>query len=398
MPSSTLIEAIRNPDTAQGLADISRLLSEGANPNAKDAQGKTALHWAVQIRGHETHIELLLDAGANIDARDRSGQTPLLLATRYNLEAEKLLIDRGANVEKKDRRGDTPIARIVKPEQTEEISFADRQRLLRMADKNPQALDRQDKKGQTLLHKLADKPRVDSVNRLLMAGANANVQDVNGETPAHIAARAGNGNVISRLREGNASEIPLGSNEVLPGAADLNIQNKKDGYTPQHIAREEGFLTLARGLEARNPNPPLTKEQATHKLYQELIEDREPSPPAKVRTKPQQMFPPVRPERAPSPASELPLTPRTPRPPATARSPLNTASPATPRAVVGAAPNTPSPTLSPRAGPSPLPPLSSTSRTSSIDSIVPRSPSPPTFDQIKPTPPAGPKVGGGRTR
>lgn len=268
-----------------------------------------------------------------------------------------------------------------------------KQGLLRMANKNQQALDRQDRNGKTLRHKLADKPRVDSVNRLLMAGANANLPDINGETPAQIAARAGNSRVIGQLREGNVSAIPLCSSEALQGAGDLNIQNKKDGYTPQHIAREESFLGLARRLEAQNPNPPLTKEQVTHKLYQELIEERTPSPPAKVKTKLQKLFPPVRPERPQSPKSELPLTPK---PPAARHSPLSPASAASPRAVASKAPNTPSATLSPP-GMSPPPPLSSNSRQPSVDSIVPRLPSPSTFDKMTPTTPAGPNVGGGRT-
>lgn len=48
--------------------------SEGANVNAKDENGKTALMYAVQNANFEA-IEVLLKAGANTKRKDKSGKT-----------------------------------------------------------------------------------------------------------------------------------------------------------------------------------------------------------------------------------------------------------------------------------------------------------------------------------
>lgn len=59
---------------------------------------------------HRTLITLLLDSGADIDARDLSGSTALHYATAYGDEhAVKLLLDRGADIEAKNDAGKTPL-------------------------------------------------------------------------------------------------------------------------------------------------------------------------------------------------------------------------------------------------------------------------------------------------
>lgn len=52
------------------------LLSEGANPNAKDNRGRTPLHHAA-FYGYAENVQALLAAGADPNARDNEGWTPL---------------------------------------------------------------------------------------------------------------------------------------------------------------------------------------------------------------------------------------------------------------------------------------------------------------------------------
>ena len=87
-------------DAAQGgdLASVRRLLREGADVNAPQGDGMTALHWAAE-RGDEALCEVLLYAGARVDAGTRIGHyTPLHLAARAGSETlTRMLLDAGAD-------------------------------------------------------------------------------------------------------------------------------------------------------------------------------------------------------------------------------------------------------------------------------------------------------------
>ncbi len=67
-----------------GMADTVRLLlTHGADVNSRDANGTTALMYAA-IEDHVGVIQLLLAHGANVNARDRDGETALGMATRLS--------------------------------------------------------------------------------------------------------------------------------------------------------------------------------------------------------------------------------------------------------------------------------------------------------------------------
>ncbi len=55
------------------------LLGKGANIEARDNNGHTALLWA-SFQGHTDVVRQLLDKGTNVDARNNDGYTPLLWA------------------------------------------------------------------------------------------------------------------------------------------------------------------------------------------------------------------------------------------------------------------------------------------------------------------------------
>ena len=65
------------------------LLQQHADANAREADGTTALHWAVRGDDLET-TQLLIRAGANAGASNRYGVTPIALAaTNGNAELPK---------------------------------------------------------------------------------------------------------------------------------------------------------------------------------------------------------------------------------------------------------------------------------------------------------------------
>lgn len=82
----------------RGTAATRALLRRGADVNAPEPDGTTALHWAVRADDEEL-VRTLLAAGARPNAANRYGVTPLhLAAVNGNARVATLLIEAGADV------------------------------------------------------------------------------------------------------------------------------------------------------------------------------------------------------------------------------------------------------------------------------------------------------------
>jgi ankyrin len=90
-------------------AAVRALLAQKADVNAPQADGATALHWAV-YRGDRELVVALIRAGANVKAANREGATPLWLAS-VNGDAAILtaLIEAGADANEPLPFGRTPL-------------------------------------------------------------------------------------------------------------------------------------------------------------------------------------------------------------------------------------------------------------------------------------------------
>jgi uncharacterized protein len=66
----------RKKTEAEAIASIKLCLEAGADVNAADNQGQTALHGASQ-KGWDQVVQFLVDHGAKLDVRDKRGHTPL---------------------------------------------------------------------------------------------------------------------------------------------------------------------------------------------------------------------------------------------------------------------------------------------------------------------------------
>jgi ankyrin repeat protein len=100
-----LVDAARNAD-----ADAVRvLLQKGANVNATEADGTTALHWATH-RDDLVTADLLIRAGARVNAANDLGATPLWAASlNGNAALVRRLLQAGANPNAALLAGETPV-------------------------------------------------------------------------------------------------------------------------------------------------------------------------------------------------------------------------------------------------------------------------------------------------
>ena len=88
---------------------VNELLTHGANPNIKLANGLTALLAAVTTPDSAT-IKILLARGADIHIHNSEGRSPLhLAALSGNVEAAAMLLDAGTDIEEKDAQGQTAL-------------------------------------------------------------------------------------------------------------------------------------------------------------------------------------------------------------------------------------------------------------------------------------------------
>lgn len=76
---------------------VQKLLAKGADPNAKNENGYTALHFTSQAGKLEVIRALLADKRTEINIKDNLRRTPLYFASREgHVEIVQLLLDNGA--------------------------------------------------------------------------------------------------------------------------------------------------------------------------------------------------------------------------------------------------------------------------------------------------------------
>lgn len=105
-PPTSLVQAIRQRDPGS----IERLIAEGADLNAEDAEfGVTMLGWAALL-GDEDTARLLIEKGADVQGRTRDGSSALHAAMYLGHPAVvQLLLSHGADPEAQNNRGERPL-------------------------------------------------------------------------------------------------------------------------------------------------------------------------------------------------------------------------------------------------------------------------------------------------
>jgi ankyrin repeat protein len=198
---SPVADAAMRGDTAR----IRLLIKQGADVNAAQGDGMTALHWVAQ-RGDVAQARILIYAGARVDAVTRNGNyTPLHLASRAGKTAVvKALLDAGANANAATTSGGaTPLHLAAAQGNTESI--------IALLEKGAQVNTRESAWGQTPLMWAAANNRVSAIEVLIAHGAGVNavskVEDIPARERADRAVAALRNRRVAALR---AAEQPPG--------------------------------------------------------------------------------------------------------------------------------------------------------------------------------------------
>ena len=164
-PDSPVADAAMRGDADE----VRELLRAGADVNAAQGDGMTALHWAAE-NGQQELADVLVFAGANLESATRlGGFTPLMVASRAgHAGIVRLLADAGANLEATTETGETAL-HYAAWSGNPEIAVA-------LVDKGADVDAQETANGQTPLMFAAAYGRTDVVRSLLGAGADPSIQ------------------------------------------------------------------------------------------------------------------------------------------------------------------------------------------------------------------------------
>ncbi|CAL4119884.1 unnamed protein product, partial [Meganyctiphanes norvegica] len=212
-----------------GLQDtLQTLLEHGAKVNAKDCEGRTALHCAIE-NGHSPIIKLLLShPSLDLAVRNKAGVTPFAAAmSQKNNKAAQAILDR-----------------------------------------EPKAAEQYDHKGHNFLHVAIQKKDMESVLFLLSihVDMHSRTQDENSLTPLHLATLSGyemivrnlllaDGAAIREVTPQKQTVLHLAALHDQPPLASIFLENgvaydapDNDLNNALHVAVKEGHLSIVRVL------------------------------------------------------------------------------------------------------------------------------------------------------
>lgn len=301
MPLSARQEAMTVARAAESrdAAAVKALLQRGADVNAAQGDGMTALHWAA-LNGDAAIAEMLRYAGANLRATTRlGGYLPLHLAARAGSDATvALLLDAGVEVDTRTATGATPLMLAAASGNAKAVAL--------LLERGANADAEEGAHGQTALMFAAASGRTEVVRLLLAKGAKPDVTtkiiDLEALTAApgedalqqQQAPRPSGGNAAPPARPADVAGVtrPFRYNELIgkqggltalllasrqgardtalaliEGGANVNQVSPADFTSPLLIATINGHFDLGRELIARGADVNAAAANGVTPLY-----------------------------------------------------------------------------------------------------------------------------------
>jgi len=294
-PDATVADAARLGDAAA----VKALLKGGADVNAAQGDGMTALHWAAQ-KGDAELVGMLLSAGANVRATSRlGGYTPMHLASQAgHAKVVAALLAAGASADLRTTTGASPLMLAARAGSVETAT--------RLIENGAEIDAKESTHGQTALMVAAGLDRADIVTLLLARGADAtlasSVVDLNALTApvdfdpvsGSIAAQAAPP-AANRPREVPGLTRPYRYNELIgaqggltalhfatrqgaaravaalvEGGVPVNLRSPGDKATPLLVALINGHFDVAAYLLEHDADPNLVSDAGVSPLYATL--------------------------------------------------------------------------------------------------------------------------------
>jgi uncharacterized protein len=225
---------------AKDATAVKKLLKDGADVNAAQGDGMTALHWAA-LNGDADLASMLLYAGANVGAKTRiGGYTPLHLAAQVgNAAVIAPLVASGAQVSAVTATGATALMEAAHSGSTESV------RILIENGADPNV--KETANGQTALMFAAASDRVDVVKMLLARGADLNATS-----------RVEDFAALTMTNDVDQNGVPRPQPPPPPGGKDIpgvtrpfnynELIGKHGGLSALHFAARQGAMATAEAL------------------------------------------------------------------------------------------------------------------------------------------------------